>query len=115
MKFKLEKSLRIITELIGFYNTKGAHDIKIEFNNTSKLSRYFFSAKTSPISPDEVTALLETLNLPRQHEIEEYYWNLEVDSDYDSELSLIGMMIDSALVDYKNNILTIELIRNELD
>jgi len=41
--------------------------------------------------------------MPRRHDIEEYYWELTGDDDLDTELSLVGMMVDDVVIDYKNN------------
>ena len=113
MKFKLEKSIRIINELIVFFNNHGGSDINIRFISTESTSNYIISARINTLSQDELLLLSNTLNLPRQHEIEEYYWNLGGDSEDSSELDLIGMMIDSSTITYENNTLTINLVRNE--
>ena len=61
-----------------------------------------------PVAP---TLPISSLSTKRQHEIEEYYWNLPSDYDSESQLSIVGMMIDFAEVIYDNNILTIKLSR----
>ncbi len=115
MKFKLEKSIRIINELIVFFNNHGATDININFISNESNSNYIISAKINPLSQDDLLLLSNTLNLPRQHEVEEYYWNLGGDSEDSSELDLIGMMIDNSTITYENDFLTINLIRDEIN
>ena len=53
------------------------------------------------------------LNRPRQQEVEECYWQLGGESEVECELTLIGVMVDSAKVEYNGKILTVELIREE--
>ena len=67
--------------------------------------------KIKDIREEELTELINILNTERQHEIEEYYWNLLSESEEDSELAIVGMMIDQAEVEYKDDILKIKLLR----
>lgn len=53
------------------------------------------------------------LNTPRQYEVENYYWNLGGECEFDSELTLVGMMINSAKISYKDGNLKISIIREE--
>lgn len=113
MKFKIEKNLKIVSELITFFHNHGSSDVNINLNSDDEHSYFNISGKVKPISEEELSSLINMLNSPRQHEIEQYYWNLGGESEYDSELILIGMMINTANVTYKDDILTIKLIRNE--
>jgi hypothetical protein len=54
----------------------------------------------------------ESLSIQRQHELEEYYWQLAGESDCDDELTLIGAMIDEATLELVDGNLHITLIRN---
>ena len=62
---------------------------------------------------EELEYLTYILNTPRQHEIEHYYWSLGGECEFDSELTLVGMMINSAKVYFKDGILKISIIREE--
>ena len=69
--------------------------------------------KIDNISKDELESLIDILNTPRQREVENYYWNLGGECEFDTELTLVGMMINSAKVTYIDNVLTISIIREE--
>ena len=55
----------------------------------------------------------QALSIPRQHEVEQYYWHLGGESEFDCELSLVGMMVDNTNIKYENDRLHIELQRLE--
>lgn len=115
MKFKFEKNIRIIGELITYFHNLGANDVHID-TGTDKVTSYFnISGEVLNLSKDTLDYLNLTLNTPRQHEVEQHYWNLSGESEYDCELCLIGIMIDEAEITYVDNILTIKIIRNETD
>ena len=68
----------------------------------------------------ELLALIDYLRRSEQdagnyniHEVENYYWNLGGECEFDTELTLVGMMINSAKVTYIDNVLTISIIREE--
>lgn len=113
MKFKIEKNLRIINELITYFHKKGNSDVHIDFKMENNQSLFTVSGKINTLSDKSLGSLANTLNTPRQREVEEYYWHLGGESESDSELTLVGMMIDSADIKYVDEILTIELIRTE--
>ena len=113
MKLKIEKNLKIINELIAYYNRFGIFNVHIDLSSDDHNSYFDISGKIDSFSEDEVNSLIETLNMPRQHEIEHYYWNLNGESEFDSELTLVGMMVDSSEVTYENGLLKISLIRSD--
>ena len=62
----------------------------------------------------KLNELNNILNSPRQKEVEECYWQLGGESELNCELSLIGAMIDSAEVEYKDGILKVKMLRKEI-
>ena len=113
MKFKIEKNLKIINELITYFHKLGNSDVHIDLSTENDVSYFNIYGKVESISSDEINSLVQLLNTPRQHEIEHYYWNLGGECEFDSELSLVGMMINSAKVSYIDKILKISLVREE--
>ena len=111
MKFKIEKNIKIINELISYFYKLGIVDIYIDIINDNDNSYFYIFWKVDNISSNEIYSLVSILNTPRQHEIENYYWNLGGECEFDSELTLVGMMINSAKVSYKDKILKISIIR----
>ena len=111
MKYKLEKNLKILNELITYYNTKRSYDLHIDFHSTEKNFSFAISGYIDCLNKEEIHNLNITLNKPRQHEIEQTYWSLGGESEFESELTLVAMMIDKAVINYADNILTIEVER----
>ena len=113
MKFKLEKKLKIVNELITYFHKLGNSDIHIDLCTIDDKSYFCISGKVSPLSNNDISSLVEILETPRQHEVEEYYWQLGGESELECELTLISMMIDDAIITYQDDVLTIKLIRIE--
>ena len=49
-------------------------------------------------SNDEISSLNDVLNIQRQCEVEEFYWELMGDDSHEDELFLVGSMVDKATV-----------------
>jgi hypothetical protein len=81
----------------------GSYNVHIDINKKNKKIIIFIKAKLDFISEENLQLLEKSLNIPRCHEMEEYYWNLTGDNDTDTELTLVGMMIDEAHVNYVDN------------
>ena len=113
MKFKTEKNLKIVNELITYFHTFGNSNVHIDLSSDGNTSYFTISGEVESISQKELDNLNSILSIPRQHEVEQYYWNLGGECEFDSELSLVGMMINKAKVTYIDNILTIRLVREE--
>ncbi|MEG0614027.1 MAG: hypothetical protein RR486_16145 [Clostridium sp.] len=112
MKHLHQRNIRIISELSGYLVRVGCNDMHIDFNTIDNITHIIFTTTTNCLSEENINELKKLLNLPRRKDIEEYYWELNGDDDFNSELSLIGMMTDSANITYDNNILEINLIRS---
>lgn len=113
MKFKVEKNIKIINELIAYFYKLGTIDVHIDLSSDDENSYFNIYGKVDNISKDELESLASILNTPRQYEVENYYWNLGGECEFDCELTLVGMMINSAKVSYKDSILKISIIRKE--
>lgn len=113
MKHHFEKNLKIINELMTYLHKLKATDINVNMKRFDTNTHFHIWGNISGIDSDELEKLNEILNTNRQHEVEEYYWNLGGEGEADGELSLIGMMIDSVEISYSNNILTFDINRND--
>lgn len=113
MKLKLEKNLKIINEMVTYFKKLGNKDIHIDFTSDETKSLFLISGDVTNISNEKLNDLSNILNKPRQPEVEECYWQLNGESEIECEVTLIGVMIDSAKVEYNNGILTVELLRKE--
>lgn len=113
MKFKIEKNIKIINELIAYFYKLGTIDVHIDLSSDADNSYFNIYGQVESISKNELDSLASILNTPRQHEVEQYYWNLGGECEFDSELTLVGMMINSAKVSYIDETLKISIIREE--
>lgn len=112
MKFKTEKNLRIMNELVAFFYNLGCTDIHIDLSVNNNISSFIIMGNICAIKDKDFESLKQALCIPRQHEIEEYYWNLIGENETGSQISLVGMMIDKCNISFENNILTLEIYRN---
>ncbi len=114
MSFRLEKTMRILDELVGFCCRRGGNDITINYNTeTPKMTILTISSKNTNVTDEEIVMLDKVLNQHRQHEMEEMYWLISGDDSFGDELSLVGVMIDECKVVYENKHLTITAYRKE--
>ena len=113
MNFKVKKNLKIITELMSFCYHFSAEDITVNIKTIDDTSNITLDAIIKDFTKEDYDNLIQALNIPRQHEVEQYYWHLGGESEFDSELSLVGMMVDNTNVNYENDRLHIELQRFE--
>ena len=113
MNFKVEKNLKIITELMSFCYHFSAKDITVNIKTIDNTSNIVLDAIIKDFPKDDYDNLIQALIIPRQHEVEQYYWHLGGESEFDCELSLVGMMVDNTNIKYENDRLHIELQRLE--
>ena len=111
MKFRFEKNLKIINELMTFLHKLGSNNINVTICTEEESTNILLSGEVPNLNKEKLETLVNALNTQRQHEIEEYYWNTLGDYETDNQLSIIGMMIDKSEVTFNNNILTIKLYR----
>lgn len=111
MKFKFEKNLKIINELMTYLHKLGSNDIHVNMCTEENSTIFLLWGETPGLNKENLETLVNALNSHRRHEIEEYYWNLLGEYETDNQLSIIGMMIDKSEVTFYENILTIKLYR----
>lgn len=113
MKFKSEKLIKLMNELINFCLEIGMVALKINFISHTKGGEITVSGYVENPPLDELRDLEEILNMPRQEELEECYWMLVGDGHGMQELEMVGTLVDNGSVSYDNNILTIYICRRE--
>lgn len=111
MKFKFEKNLKIINELMTYFHKLGCDDINVNMHTENNSTVFFLWGETPNLNDENLNILVNALNTQRQHEIEEYYWNLLGEYETDNQLSIIGMMTDNSEITFYENILKIKLYR----
>ncbi|WP_425447588.1 hypothetical protein [Dethiothermospora halolimnae] len=111
MKHEIRRVSKILDELITFCFVHGTDDLDISINKRDDHFKIHIDANTIDCSDKRVKKLKELLDIPRQSEYEEYYWELTGESDCDTELSLVGSMVDKAKVVFHGDALEITLYR----
>lgn len=111
MKYDIQKISKITEEIMDFFFTNSAQKINISVENTDHAYIIEVWSCNVKCTEEKIMIFNELLNVQRQREMEEYYWQL-AGSDLDGEeYNLVGMMIDEAEVDFKNPELRVKLTR----
>lgn len=113
MKFKSEKLIKSMNELINFCLEIGMKDLDIRFSSHTNRGEITVSGRVENPPLDELRDLEEILNMPRQDELEEYYWMLIGDGHGMQELDMVGTLVDNGSISYEDKILTIYICRRE--
>ncbi len=103
-------NLKIISEIMAFYMSNGAKDVDINLKLEDNYVTICLSSAINPLEQEYLNEIIEHLNTPRQHELESYYWQLSGE-DEDSDLSMVGIMIDEVQYKYEGDRLTLTLTR----
>lgn len=114
MKHTKKRISKIVDELITYLLSMGADDVFV--NIKDEKNRYKICAKSNYMkknNEEKIDKLIKYLNCPKQEAMEEYYWELTGDCDVDTELTLIGMMVDKVNVNIDDNKIDIELYKNK--
>lgn len=111
MKLKFEKNMRIVTDVAGYCFLLGARNFEIGLDITPTVSNINITAQLPHAKDEKIEELRQVLNTPRQHEMEQNYWNLAGGEEVDGELLLAGIMVDEADVNYSGGKLDIAIRR----
>ena len=111
MNLAYKKSTRILTDVMDHCQMLGCTHFTVDFLVTDKNALITVSGKVPSLSIEELEQMRKELRIPRQHDMEEYYWNISGGEDGDGGLSIVGMMVDEATVTYQDHLLTVSLER----
>lgn len=113
MKHEIKRISKILDELITFCFLHGTNNMNISLENHKDYFKIHLESDNIDCNDIRVKQLKEFLDYPRQSEVEEYYWELAGECDSDTELTLVGMMVDKAEVSFDGTSLSITLYRNK--
>lgn len=113
MQHESKKIALIVNELVTMLllNGEGSIEVKVERNKDE--TEIFITQHQCDYDQKFVDMLRYSLNIPRQTEVEGYYWQLVGDDEDCDELSLVGTMIDEAVVELKGNDLFVNIVRKK--
>lgn len=112
VKHNKKRICRITDELMTYLFTMGATDITVNVKEDERQFIIKIRSDFVEFTDQEVNRLFQRLNIERQVEMEEYYWELAGESDVDTELTLVGMMTDKGEINFiDDNTIEITLFR----
>lgn len=111
MRHEVKKISRIVDELVTFFLKRDSKDLEIGIRRLEDRTVMRLVVRDCELEPGLADQLSEVLNIQRQYEVEEYYWQLAGENDCESEISLVGTMVDFAVVETDNGNLIMELTR----
>ncbi|WP_018247755.1 hypothetical protein [Orenia marismortui] len=103
MKHEKMKIIKILDEILSFSFNNKANDIDINIKIKDQQTIITFKDNSKNLNQNKLEEIEEMLNIDKQPEIEEYYWELIGQNDYCDELSVVGLMIDKATINYQPN------------
>jgi hypothetical protein len=113
MKHIKKRISNIIGELTMFFFSIGATKLNIDLKEEDKNFILSLTCNYSDAQELKINKLVKALQCPKGEAIEEHYWGLAGNSEWDAELTLIGVMVDDFKIIYKENLLTLILIKNK--
>lgn len=111
MKYEIQKISKIVEEIIDFFYSHSAKKVNISIEETK--DSFIIEVQSDHIhcSNDNAKHLKDLLNVQRQREMEEYYWQLAGNDLDGDEYNLVGMMVDESYIDYTAPSLKVKLVR----
>lgn len=111
MRHEIKKISRIVDELTTLFLKEDTNEVDFSIKRFKDHTSIKIVDYGTQFTDAYINQLREIFNTQRQHEVEEYYWQLCGEVDDDEELTLIGCMIDKATLEKREGNLYIELIR----
>jgi len=113
MKTNFEKIMRIASELLSYCHHYGATEFHLDIKEERSSVMLVLRACPDDIPDNKLELLRTCLSAPRQRDVEQDYWELMGESCNSSEMTLVGMLCDDAIVEYEDKVLTITLKRHD--
>lgn len=111
MNIEIKKVSKIVSELLNFCLNNSSKKVEICVEDKGDKFEIIFKTNSTCCTDEEIKYIEELLNVTRESEIEEYYWQLTGEDYEDQEISLVGMMVDEATIKWEKPLIEIKLIR----
>lgn len=111
MQNEIRKLTKLVDEITSFLMRHGSDNISVNIKRDEELSTITIIDYNSAYPDEEISSLNDVLNIQRQCEVEQFYWELMGDDSHEDELFLVGSMIDKATVNKIDNNLHIVIYR----
>ena len=106
-----QKIARIANALLEYFLSHNAKGLQLSIMESEKSVSISLQLEQVSLSEKCMEELKHFLYMERQEEMEEYYWHLLGNDSETQEISLIGMMVDEALVTETPPSMKVELVR----
>jgi hypothetical protein len=113
MRHEIKKICKIVDELTTLLLQEDTNEVDFKIKKTDNDTTIYITDYNTKYKQADVDDLKQCLNVQRQHEVEEYYWQLVGECDNDSELTVIGAMIDKAEIELRDGNLYMILVREK--
>jgi hypothetical protein len=115
MRTHVKRVTSIADEITTFLLFESFTKLSITIEPQGKVTTLRFVSEQNSMTKEQLKEILETLNQPRQIELETYYWTLLGENGADMSLNVVGRMIDSAQGYFENGTLVLILSREEIE
>jgi hypothetical protein len=103
----------MVDELLNYFFIIGGTDISVCVKEEETNYQLTFRSNYSKEKQHKIQDLCKYLNCERNEQMESYYWELTGETETDTELTIIGMMIDHYELDIIDEVLELLIIRNK--
>ncbi len=100
MKYERLVVSRIVSELMNFFFSMGAHDFSTHVLRDEKGFEICVESDYSGNPSSKIREMTRLLRMPRAREMEEYSWSLSGDISTGQEIYLVGIMTDDVTVEH---------------
>lgn len=114
MNNETKKINLIVDEITSLLMGKGAIEISVRIKTGDENTVIKITEYDSQLDDEFVEKMQENFDIPRQYEVEDYYWQLASDNEMNEDMYLIGTMVDSGTIKKaEDGNLYIEVLRNK--
>ncbi len=106
---ELKKDAKIVDEILLYLLKNNDDDISIDISRNE--DKIIFSFKISKLSKEALSYMDKYINKEREIEVEEYGWELMGESGSQSDLGMVGLLIDKMSILEEDNHTVLKLIR----
>ncbi len=113
MSLELTKGMRMLGDLVSYLYYEGAKDFEMRLKHEKdSATEIRLSCLMAGLNPAKLDMIRRMLQVPRQREVEQNFWELSGEMDFGGEIALAGVMSDRAEVNYIGEKLSVTLYRN---
>jgi len=114
MRHEKKRVIKIIDEIITFLYSIGATDINLKIKDEKDKVILEFDSDYKRECREKLDFFVHILRNSEKHqELEEYYWELVGESDVDTEISIIRMMVDDIKIDIDDDFVNLIFTRKK--